>query len=664
MSILANILGTFESRTSPAAEQRGNEWWLSGILLGESSTSGVAVTPESAMTSSAVFACVRILSETLASLPLITYERLREGGRKRATNFYLYTLLHDEPNKWMTSFEYRETLQGHLALWGNAYSDIDYDGAGRVKSLFPLRPDRMKDIKIENGVKMYQYQLPSGEYTWIGGERIWHLKAFGDGLFGYSPVQLMRNAIGLSLAMEKYGAKFFGNGARPGGVLEHPGKLGDEAQRRLRSSWSEMHQGLDNSHKVAILEEGLKWHEVGIPPEDAQYLEGRKFQGTEIARIYRVPPHMIADLDKATFSNIEHQSQEFLNYTMLPWTTRWEQSIRKYLLLPQEQKRYYAEFLVDGLLRGDITARTSYYATGRNWGWLSVNDIREKENMNPVDGGDVYLQPLNMIPAGSEQPEQEGEGRSLTFAKTPSLRIPEERTQRSVNARRRIMLAQRAVMEDLMKRLYRREINDIRPIAKRMIQAGMEAEFSTWLEKFYKDHRKWTADQSLKTFRAYMQMIAGAAEDETGKPLEAERLEGFAKSYTESFSDRQSAHSEERIRALLDEEDALDAMEEEFENWQDVRPGRSAGGEVVQQANAISKLAYLAAGVTMLRWVSSGQSCPYCDSLDGMTVGIDQSFIVKGETWQPDGAESALVPSVDVGHPPAHDGCDCMIAAG
>ncbi len=250
--------------------------------------------------------------------------------------------------------------------------------------------------------------------------------------------------------------------------------------------------------------------------------------------------------------------------------------------------------------------------------------------MNPVEDGDVYLQPLNMIPAGSEEidaaPQRSQRSQSIVSGR-------EERTQRSVNGRRRIMLAHRSVMEELMKRLYRREINDIRPIAKRMLPAGMSAEFSTWLEKFYQEHRRWTAEQALKTFRAYMAMISGET-------------------------------SEERIRALLDEEEALDEIESEFDNWLEVRPDRAAGNEVVQQANAISKLAYLAAGVQMLRWVSSGQSCPYCDSLDGMTVGISQSFLVKGESWQPEGAESALQPSVDVGHPPVHEGCDCMIAAG
>jgi HK97 family phage portal protein len=660
MSILATIFSAGQAtRGASLGEKRDNSWWLPGYLLGESTTSGVTVTADTALTSAAVFACVRILAETLASLPLITYERVGKG-RQRAKDFYLYPILHDEPNPWMTSFEWRETVQGHLALWGNAYNQLEYDAGGRIKTIFPLRPDRMRDIKIENGVKIYKYQLPSGETVWLNGEIIWHLKAFGDGLYGYSPVQLMKNAIGLTLGMEKFGAKFFGNGARPGGVLEHPGKLSTDAQSRLRASWNEMHQGLDNSHKVAILEEGLKWHDIGVPPEDAQYLEGRKFQSTEIARIYRVPPHMIADLEKATFSNIEHQSQEFLNYTMLPWTTRWEQSIHKHLLLPVERKRYYVEFLVDGLLRGDITARTNYYATGRNWGWLSVNDIREKENMNPVEGGDVYLQPLNMIPAGSEPPETNNNEQQLEL----ETRWMEERTTRSVNSRRRIMLAHQSIMEELMRGLYRREIREVKPMAVKMLNAGLTTEFLTWLTKYYQEHRKWMSERSLKTFMAYMQMISGEAGEEVGRALEPERLEGFSRAYAESFSDRQAAHSESRVRTAIEEEDALEALEEEFDNWEDVRPGRSAGGEIVQQANAISKLVYLAAGVQTLRWVSSGKNCPYCDSLDGMTININQSFLVKGESYRPDGADAPLQVSVDMSHPPAHEGCDCMIAAG
>ena len=314
-------------------------------LMGGGSNAGISVTPANALTSSAVFACVRILAETVASLPLITYVRTKDG-RDRATNFYLYPILHDGPNEYMTSFEFRETLQGHLTLWGNAFSQVDYDKSGRITSIFPLRPDKMMNIRLENGQKYYHYQLPNGQFVWLPGEKIWHLKAFGDGVWGYSPVELLRNAIGLNMALEKFGSKFFANGARPGGVLEHPGQLSDKSAKNLRASWNEMHSGLDNAQKVAILEEGLKWHDVGIPPEEAQFLETRKFQLTEIARIYRIPPHMIADLEKATFSNIEQQDLEFVKYTMFPWLTRWEQSIHKHLLLPQERKKFYVEFLV------------------------------------------------------------------------------------------------------------------------------------------------------------------------------------------------------------------------------------------------------------------------------------------------------------------------------
>jgi len=378
------------------------------------------VTPGTALTNTAVYACVRILAETLASLPLITYKKVGRG-RERAVDFYLYPILHDEPNEWMTSFEFRETLQGHLVLWGNAFCQIDYDDWGRITSLFPLRPDRMNEIKTEGGMRMYKYQLPSNEEVWLNGERIWHLKAFGDGTWGYSPVNLMRSAIGMGISMEKFGNKFFSNGARPGGVLEHPGKLGPEASKNLRASWNEAHMGLDNSHKVAILEEGLKWHEIGMPMEEAQFLEGRKFQTTEVARMYRVPPHMVGDLERATFANIEELGLEFVTYTMTSWLVRWEQSIKKNLLLESERKKYYAEFLVDGLLRGNTAARTAYYSAGKNGGWLSTNDIREKENMNPVDGGDEYMVPLNMAPAPK--------GQSLpSSARTSSgLRSGEER---------------------------------------------------------------------------------------------------------------------------------------------------------------------------------------------------------------------------------------------
>lgn len=361
--------------------------------------------PDTALRMAAVFACTRILSETIASLPLIIYERL-ERGKRRAQEFYLYELLHDRPNSRMTALEYRETIQSHLVLWGNAYSRIIYDSQGRIEELWPLLPGGMIETKVLSGVKYYGYQDPSnGKITWYSEGEIWHLHGLGDdGEQGYSPISLMRRAVQLGMSAEAFGDNFFENDARPGVILEHPGVLSDQAHKNLRTSWEEEYKGAEKSHKPMVLEEGVKLHEVGIPPEDAQFLETRKFQIQEIARIFRVPPHMLADLDRATFSNIEQMSMEFVMYSLRPWLVRWEQSIQQVLMLPDERKRYYCEHLVEGLLRGDIQTRYSAYATGRQNGWLSANDIREFENMNPIDGGDEYLVPLNMVAAGSTEP--------------------------------------------------------------------------------------------------------------------------------------------------------------------------------------------------------------------------------------------------------------------
>lgn len=396
-------------QATPVGERRGitvvpDGLWRSA-QLGQGTAAGLAVSPAKAMYSTAVYACVRILAETLASLPLPLYERLADGGKRRAVGHPLYSLLHDLPNPEMSSFELRETLMGHLALWGNAYAEVEFDRGGRPLHLWPLRPDRMQVERPFGGELVYRYSV--GEET--DGRResvdfadyqIFHLRGLGgNGIVGYSPIALMREAVGLALATEGFGARFFGNDARPGGVLEHPGVLGDEEHERLANSWESRHQGLEKSHRIAILEEGMKYNQIGIPPEDAQFLETRKFQVTEIARAFRIPPHMLADLERATFSNIEHQSIEFVMHTIRPWLVRWEQAIYRDLLLPEERGTFFAEFMVEGLLRGDLQSRYQAYSIARQNGWMSANDIRTLENMNVIEGGDVYLVPLNMIPA-------------------------------------------------------------------------------------------------------------------------------------------------------------------------------------------------------------------------------------------------------------------------
>lgn len=393
---IREFFGLAKARDKPKDYRMGSQY---SFLFGPTS-SGRNVTEFTAMQTTAVYSCVRILSEAIASLPLHLY-RYAGKSKERVYDHPLYHILHDEPNPEMTSFIFRETMMTHLLLWGNAYAQIIRDGAGRVVARYPLLASKMTVDRDRNGQLVYTYTRDSdenpnfsgyGQIT-LGRDDVLHIPGLGfDGLVGYSPIAMMKNAVGITLACEEYGASFFANGATPGGVLEHPGILKDP--KKVRDSWNEVYRGSGNAHKVAVLEEGMKYQQIGLPPEDSQFLETRKFQLDEIARLYRIPPHMVGDLDKSSFSNIEQQSLEFVKYTLDPWVIRWEQSLQRALLLPREKQEYFIKLNVDGLLRGDYASRMSGYATARQNGWMSANDIREMEDLNPIpdeEGGNLYL---------------------------------------------------------------------------------------------------------------------------------------------------------------------------------------------------------------------------------------------------------------------------------
>lgn len=400
--LMGILSGLFRSRDNPVTDSTSGSVYR--FLFG-GSTAGKPVNERSAMQMTAVYACVRILSESIAGLPLHLYRYTDSGGKEKALDNPLYFLLHDEPNPEMTSFVFRETLMTHLLLWGNAYSQIIRNGKGEVVALYPLMPNRMSVDRDDKGNIYYQYQMSDSDVHTMKNSTVilkpsdvLHVPGLGfDGLVGYSPIAMAKNAIGLSIATEEYGAKFFANGATPGGLLEYPGTV--KNPDAIRESWNKGFGGTHNSNKVAILEEGMKYTPISISPEQAQFLETRKFQIDEIARIFRVPPHMVGDLEKSSFSNIEQQSLEFVKYTLEPWLVRWEQSLIRALISEKDKKDYFIKFNVDGLLRGDYASRMSGYATARQNGWMSANDIRELENLDLIpaeDGGDLYLINGNM----------------------------------------------------------------------------------------------------------------------------------------------------------------------------------------------------------------------------------------------------------------------------
>jgi HK97 family phage portal protein len=368
------------------------------------SLSGQPVNETTAMKVSSFYAAVRVITESIASLPLDLYRRLPDGGGKQKEyKDRRFRLLHSQPNGWQTSFEFREMLTYHIIIRGNGYAYISRGKDGQIRELIPMHPDKV-EVQQDSLYRLnYTYTTENRGSIPLTQSDVLHIRGLSlDGFTGVSMLTWAREVIGGALGQQEHGNRLWRNGANPGIVLEHPGKLSDDAYRRLKESWNAEYAGASNSAKTAIIEEGMKIDRLAMTSEDAQFIESRKFSRSEIAGVTRVPPHMIGDLDRATFSNIEHQDLAFVKHTLRPWLVRWEQALSRDLI---RQPDIFPEFNIDGLARGDLKSRYEAYAIGRNWGWLSVNDIREKENMNPIEDGDEYLRPLNMQPVGEETPE-------------------------------------------------------------------------------------------------------------------------------------------------------------------------------------------------------------------------------------------------------------------
>lgn len=389
----------------PAITKRSLDETTAGALLralrGGGASDGDTTTPTSAMQIAAVYACVRVIATNIAALPLVLMQH--EGGsRSPATSHPLYNLLHWLPNPEMTSIQFRMALGVHLALYGNAYAQIVHDRGGRVRELWPLRPDRITPDRGADGLLRYRYNHPASGDQLLAKSEVMHITHLSfDGQSGYSPIALARRTFDTKARMETYSAAFWQNDASPGVVLRHPARLTDKGYDRLRANWDGRHRGPGQAGKTAILEEGMDISTLSIPQTDAQFLESQKFTRQEIAALFGVPAHMINDLDRATFSNIEEMAQEFVDYTLMPYIEGWQQAIHRDLLTEPERTRYYAHFRTQALLRGAHASRAQFYQSMQQIGAMSPNDIRGLEDLNPIADGDLYLVPLNMAPVAA-----------------------------------------------------------------------------------------------------------------------------------------------------------------------------------------------------------------------------------------------------------------------
>lgn len=591
--------------------------WFTGSMA---NSSGVRVDYDTAMMYAPFFAGVRVIAEDLGLLPLFLYERLKRG-KDRATGHPLYPLLHDAPNDMMGAMAFKESLQGHAITWGRGVAYVvTHERTGVIEELWPLRPDRLR-IKIRQMGKgrverWVQYRddvngiyanLAPGEYLCING-------LGDDGVTGYSVVELAANSIGLGLATEHYGAKIFSNGAAPAGALSHPENLSPEARKRMADDWDNIHRGIDRAHRVAILEEGVTWQAVGLPNDANQFLETRKLQVTDMARWLRLPPHKIGDLDRATFSNIEEQQLDYVSSALNAWLTRWEQAVLTQLLLPEERARYFPEHLVDALLRGNTAARYAAYAVGRQWGWLSANDVREKENLNPVEGGDAYLVPLNMVPAGSGTAPASDED----DARAKARRYARLLRGRGVVARERIGESWAPKIQEADQEIADLERKKVGALVDEHLdtdgRARSVAGFLAALSSLY------TADGPiaeamttlwLPIMTAFAGDVAEDAAEEIGHKDDVD-LSVWARAYTLAHVAYRIGSSFGQLRKQADEadtpEDAAAAVVERLIKWQEERPAQTARWETSQMTNAAARETWKEAGVQKLKWVTQGSS--------------------------------------------------------
>ena len=652
-------------------------------LLGSNkkSKTGIDIDEEEALSSTAVWSAVTQLSQAVASLPLHLYKRLKGGGKERYTKDALYNMMHLQPNPEMTSFAFREAQMSQLLMIGTSFAEIVRDQMNRIVELWPLLTSRMTTLRSKEGGNLfYRYDLSDGTNQLFKPEQILRVNGYSQsGLLGYKPIEKNREAIALNLAYEEYAARYFGDGARPPAVLEHPEHVGPEGHDNIRGSFEKMHAGLSNSQRIVILEEGMKLHEFGFSVRDSQVPELRRFQIAEVCRIFNIPPHFLHELDKATFNNIEELSRGFVKFSLRYWLVRLEQAYNTQLLNAKQQSKYFYEHTLEGLLRADQKARYEAYQIAVANGWLNANEIRKLENMNPQPGGqgELYFVPLNWIPKqnADKEPEipareppdeivdtDEEEASVLNYWQTiapkedrAKLNIDHKMVHGLVNIERIHYKSIKSTMQQVISR----ECNAVRKALKNYldkegsntspvaIEKRNIPEFLNWLEGFYADHKRYVKGKFDPIMTTYLEAIHQESSKILGAaPNLTPELEEFINGFLERFAYEHCRKSEGQIKALLDvyasdpklmrAEDpnifkapAAD-VNNRLDEWLEKRADKVAMDESVRGSNAMARETWRSSGITKIKWVAVGKNCPFCTRMNGRTIEIKKNFLDAG----------------------------------
>jgi HK97 family phage portal protein len=630
--------------------------WLVEYAGGHPTSSGQTMTERTAMQVSGVYCAVDWICKSVSRAPRRLFERLSDDESRIAIEHPVDKLLRHPPNPEMTQKTFWETVTAHRLLWGNGYAEIERDGAGRPVALWPLRPDRTFPRRIRTNGKpstwplVYEVRTSGGPEVTLEPWQVFHVMGYSyDGLRGLSPIALHRETLGLSVATQDYGARFFGNDARPGGVLTTPGKLGKEAAARLKASWDEAHRGGAQSHRVAVLEQDVKWQTIGMPNEDAQYLQTRVFQLSEIARMYHFPLHMLAELTHATFSNIEHQRIEVIEDASTPEAFGIEQEIARKLLTEEERERFYPEHDFSAQKRGDQKSQNE--ADDIEWrnGWINTDEIRSKRRRNALPNGQgkkyfvpVTQQPLDLALNPPEPAAKLGpDGKPV---KPPQGDAPPPKakpTKRDI-AEQRVLIARSygVLLSQVGDRLSRKELTALSRIAK---SGNPASDPSADIRSFFAEHRSYVGGALQPILMTIEESIVLMTFRELDRKFEASLRDRdqFLRQYVESAAKRYTDAALSHCLRQLPWAEGTPAL------WKN---------EAMRAVNAFALRCYVAAGVEKIQWIGPDKwmaakpedICERCISLDHKRVKPGEPFTLE---------------MVNLQHPPLHDGCECQIVA-
>lgn len=693
MGIISNFKDKMLKEKQTTTSTQPTSSFIDSISNGAPNHTGVPVNEQTALNFSAVYAAIRLLTETVSTLPIHLYERTENGERRIVEEHPLSTLLR-KPNPEMTRNVFFEVLHGHIETYGKAFAEIVHNTkSGYPKALYPVMPNNIRIQRNKETKKLEYVYKPTGAV--VPSWKMLHIPGFGyNGIDSYSPIQLARQTIGLGLASEEFQARYFSQGTQIGGFVQMENELSDEAFERFKQQINEKYKGLQNSHGLIILEDGAKYEPVKISMEDAQFLESRQFTIKEIARWFGVKPHMIGDLSDATFSNIEHQGMEAVRYTFRPRIVRWEEALNNKLIPGPEQNQYYFKFSMEGLLRGDVKTRYEAYRMGIQDGWLNADEVRRMEDLNPQpeDIGKAYFVPANMMNKkiaieGNNLPQSNKEENKKIDSsvslydniednrdnketnnneKLEQQNLEEQKQIESAENRREKTENYRNLMNKQVSNILEKEIEVIRNNIG-LLDEGTET-FITQIKEELEKVKEDIPNQLLPTFETIGEELIPSIKEELGKDIDVtENIDEFIKKYVDNFATRHNIELTTETKSVVYDSsysDRKEKMEEQLKYWEKNKVEDIVNNEVVRSENAITKTAYAAMGIVKIKSMATfNDTCPFCKALHGKVIDVDGYFLDKGQNFQPKGATHPLIPSGNVSHPPYHKGCNCQIVA-